>query len=557
MAIVQSVNGFGWATDRSVARPYGYGRGLMTVDPAYGPHLSGRYAPVIVSYQNNGLQAMVRTGNSRDSDEEEPLSDRKRKQFEGVDITTARAKASRGEGATLKPQPEASGKPLSDRQKQQFEGVDITQARAGGGHRPGGSLEGAAAVRRTEAAAGPAAKPGGKQGLEGPWNPFAAGGATQEGALPFNVGASLGGYTTKVRPGVVIEPGKVPKKGSYITTGQPWLMDTSTMERVRQAAVDSYLIKNNKWAAGQSEVLGVRDRMKEMPGATKAEAIAAMIQVIPRKYEGARPAAPAGLSPGHPQYDRLMRGDLVENQVFKPAFTAANVASAYTSLGLWRGTKEMAGEIQNWKRAFNALGMYSDSARPNLGSLSWGAYENDAMARFMTYANSNPQAAQGYGDLPKLRNDLMDLTAAQAAAGGGEQGGGGQTFPFTQTRTDTSVQISNMEDARETLRGHITNLIGRAPTDAEVRQFLGKLNDYERGHPTRTTTTTTYSDENTATATITGDRDDNIDPFNVSQDFAKTQVGGDYHAYQQLKYYQAISDIIGNPAGVQSIPQEG
>ena len=533
MTLVQAVNGFGRQVDRSVARPYMYGRGMIATDPAYTPYLGGVYSPVTVSYTGNSIRTWTYNQPGGGDEfaaqrklrgvvthgETAPLPGPNRSEYERRQV----AEEPEDTGAALVQQPKKGGKKDAD-DRWHAERLELL-ANPGGEAGGAGNLKapGAATPAASGAVRSAANNPQRNTGLVG--RPATGPGGLQN--LPKNVRATLG-------------PGQ-------------WLMDARYMEDIRDAAVKQYVGKNNEWAKGAGVPLGIGGESK-YKGITKEAQLAAMFQVVPSKYTGPRPAAPGArdISVGHPSADRMRRGTLVQYDVYAPAFSHQTAINAYYDMGLWRKPDE----VLNWKRTFNALGYYDPKARPNIGSTGWGKFETDAMAKFMADANGNPQAAQSVADLSNVRDDLLRQAAEMdKASGGGGGGAGGGAFNTTQTTTN--VQLSNLEDARETLRGQITNMIGRFPTDAEVRQFLGKLNSYERAHPTTTTTKTASPDGSNITQTVSGSRGDNIDPFHIAQEYAKKNTPGDYHAYQQLRYYQALSDIIGSPQATQSIPQGG
>jgi len=531
MALVQSVNGFGWATDRSVTRPYGYGRGMMSVDPAYGPYMSGRYAPVRVTY----ARETVRTADGfvdpyawvGEGEGFTPVTQRQGTRPTAQD--SARARKLTQEALTHGGTVPLPGSP------REYKGPSLVpQPEAGGKQPKPGTVGSGTGVYKTKEQ----------------WQELLdrqGGAGAKTGTTAAAAARVTGRAVANRQPG---RPANEPT-GFYRTQAENWLVDASRMESIRNLAVDQYVTKNNEWAPGKGVPLGIPGESK-YKGISKADALASMMQVVARDVPWQQKPKPKTYS-GQYFADKYKPG--TQYKAYAPAFTIQSANNAYYDMGLWRNTPQMTGEVTNWKRTFDALGLYAEGARPNLNSTGWGYYESAAMAEFMKIANSNPQAYQSVADLPKLRQELLSM-ASQANAKNGGAGAGGRSYPFTQTNTSTNVQISNLEDARETLRGQITNMIGRFPTDAEVKQFLGKLNDYERGHPSKTTTTTTYSSEDTSTTSSTGPRGDEIDPFNLVQGFAQNQVGGDYHAYQQLRYYQAISDIMGSPMNTQSIPQE-
>lgn len=67
--------------------------------------------------------------------------------------------------------------------------------------------------------------------------------------------------------------------------------------------------------------------------------------------------------------------------------------------------------------------------------------------------------------------------------------------PTSRTDTSTKVDLSTREDALALAKTSMAQLLGRAPTDDEVGNYLNLLNGYEKENPTRSTTTTQISGE--------------------------------------------------------------
>jgi hypothetical protein len=71
--------------------------------------------------------------------------------------------------------------------------------------------------------------------------------------------------------------------------------------------------------------------------------------------------------------------------------------------------------------------------------------------------------------------------------------------PLSKTTTSTQIQELTREDALALTKNSMASMLGRAPSAAEVGQYLNILNGYEKEHP-QTTTTTTQIDPNTGEA---------------------------------------------------------
>ena len=71
--------------------------------------------------------------------------------------------------------------------------------------------------------------------------------------------------------------------------------------------------------------------------------------------------------------------------------------------------------------------------------------------------------------------------------------------PLSKTTTSTQINELTREDALALAKNSMASMLGRAPSNSEVGQYLNILNGYEREHP-QTTTTTTDIDPNTGEA---------------------------------------------------------
>lgn len=62
--------------------------------------------------------------------------------------------------------------------------------------------------------------------------------------------------------------------------------------------------------------------------------------------------------------------------------------------------------------------------------------------------------------------------------------------PLTKVTTSTAINELTREDAMALAKNSMATMLGRAPSDSEVGQYLNILNGYNREHPQTTTTTT-------------------------------------------------------------------
>jgi hypothetical protein len=118
--------------------------------------------------------------------------------------------------------------------------------------------------------------------------------------------------------------------------------------------------------------------------------------------------------------------------------------------------------------------------------------------------------------------------------------------PKTKTTTQSKVDLSSPEDVRAITTQMLTELLGRAPTDAEVAKFKTSINSLEKANPTKATITETLNDMgevvNTATTTSGGVSND-ARGLLVSDEAKK---GPEYGKYQSgTTYWNAMMQMLG------------
>lgn len=76
---------------------------------------------------------------------------------------------------------------------------------------------------------------------------------------------------------------------------------------------------------------------------------------------------------------------------------------------------------------------------------------------------------------------------------------GGTSGPTTKTTKTTDTSLTSRVDSDAIFKSAAQSLLGRAPTEAEYKQFYSNLNSQERANPTIATTTTTTDAEGNVT----------------------------------------------------------
>jgi hypothetical protein len=243
-----------------------------------------------------------------------------------------------------------------------------------------------------------------------------------------------------------------------------------------------------------------------------------------------------------------------KNPVYDPltGFTSEDASM----LPYQTGIATSAERTRQWQMFFASTGLYNYSgsgvATATLIPGKWGAAETAAMKALLTWANQN-QAAAGIKDLEKIRN--LYALGVEAAGGGGSGGGGGaSSLAGTRTSTQKTYDLSTLADARKYLRSYLADMLGRGPTENEVKQFLSRLNAAEKASPVVTTTTTTYDENGYATSSSSTATGGDVDPFGLADDWVESspEQNYEYKGYQQLRYFLGMQDMLqsgGLPSG--------
>ena len=231
-------------------------------------------------------------------------------------------------------------------------------------------------------------------------------------------------------------------------------------------------------------------------------------------------------------------------EAFLPTYTESDADDLANRLGFTVNTAQ----AKRWKLFMARAGFYGETQVSPLGR--WAAAEQFAFRNFLTYLNDQ------YPDLPpptqgglEMGRDLVNAAIAAGAyegagGGGGGGGGGGQAFvPYTTRSTNTRAVLSTLEEARATLRSQLADMIGRWPTDGEVKAFLARLNERERANPLVTTVTTNYTSE-TESSSSTQQSGGEVDVFDVADTWAKKSLSSEYADYQKLRYVNDAFDML-------------
>lgn len=117
--------------------------------------------------------------------------------------------------------------------------------------------------------------------------------------------------------------------------------------------------------------------------------------------------------------------------------------------------------------------------------------------------------------------------------------------PRTVTQTSTNYDMSTRGDAHAIFLQAAQSLLGRDPTKAEIGSFQRALNDYEKAHPTVTTTTSNYLGDQlqSQNSTTKGGVKDSTRQVMATEDVKKDPEYGAYQA--ATTYFDAMMQMIG------------
>lgn len=89
--------------------------------------------------------------------------------------------------------------------------------------------------------------------------------------------------------------------------------------------------------------------------------------------------------------------------------------------------------------------------------------------------------------------DILKMFKSGGYGGSGGRGGGAAgPFSGTRTTTQSDVSLTDKRTARQMAEAILEEELGRAPDEAEFKQFVKELWDEEKASPTKVTTSTTY-----------------------------------------------------------------
>lgn len=118
--------------------------------------------------------------------------------------------------------------------------------------------------------------------------------------------------------------------------------------------------------------------------------------------------------------------------------------------------------------------------------------------------------------------------------------------PYEVSRTDTSVQITDPDTARELAKEAWRRRFGREPSDEEMRTFVSSLTAHERANPTRTTTVTQYGADGRVLGTESSTEGGGVSPGAFAMSFDEEENEGEERAARAgIEYAGVIDQLVG------------
>lgn len=165
------------------------------------------------------------------------------------------------------------------------------------------------------------------------------------------------------------------------------------------------------------------------------------------------------------------------------------------------------------------------------------------------------QAAKRYslssGKLKVTPWDMLEInkSALAAAGGSGSGSGGGTAAPTTVRSTTRSVAQITHGDGWNALQNTLSRMLGRDPSEEEVKDFIGRMNHLAAKNPTITTSTTTgvgTASQNTSSKTRGGFNANDI----LENAYRDAQADEEYAEYQSATtYFNAALSALGAIGG--------
>lgn len=201
-------------------------------------------------------------------------------------------------------------------------------------------------------------------------------------------------------------------------------------------------------------------------------------------------------------------------------------------------------QLKSLQQQLWLAGMYDGTGITSVNQIPLGQADEATFAAYGNLLSLSAKQVQRGQDVT-VDETLSGLIQQRTATG---QNAGGTT------RTSTSYSISDPETAKAILSNVLQAYTGVGiPDGPTLAAFQSALNDYEKAHPS--TTTSTYNNTGSGTDTTSEGVDSlsSAGRTQFAQDYLFQHQGGDVANYQAATtYYQAALQALGSPVQVGS-----
>jgi len=184
------------------------------------------------------------------------------------------------------------------------------------------------------------------------------------------------------------------------------------------------------------------------------------------------------------------------------------------------------------QQQFIAKGFMSESDIDGQWGFATNEKTQQVLANLMQQGNLSGVSWQSY------LAGTSDVSSALTTRGGGGGGGAGGGLSYPYTTRQQNIALTTRGDAKMLLAQAMQQLLGRNPSNDEVRGFVKQLHDEERDNPT-ITTTDVMSGTETSTTTRGGVNQAVYAEQWVEEEFPKAN-----REYEQGRYEQMALNIL-------------
>ena len=244
--------------------------------------------------------------------------------------------------------------------------------------------------------------------------------------------------------------------------------------------------------------------------------------------------------------------DATNNQLYNQLFPSSNKGTALSGTNIFTGwgTGYGAGEPRRPTPQFNSL----DNLMNQFYQMT--PTQMNALGRKLASAGildssqiGNPMATeQAY---QAVLQQLAKMTAANNYVSlddflGSYMKQAGANKPSSYSTTETSVNLTDPQSARQLLIQTLQNSLGRNPSAAEYQAFLSSIHAAERENPTVTKRTMQLNNQTGSYDVSNTSTSGGVDPSAFAAEYGQNHNQAEHGAYQAATtYFDALRQAIG------------